>query len=207
MKKALTLCTYFALLLSPLPRAQSLYGTSPQQKESANWIFDENSNILKAIGDYLTTKNLEPLFQKGEITFNLDGFESNSGPENNAFPIGKISQNGKSYYAMFYVHKQETGEQAYYVKLLSLSTEKPPSIIFLQDILSSYKVLSAVDESLKFDYSNLLIEHLPPSKPPKVIYSKWTLFEGDKQAIFYVKSEADEKGETDFSVSKTPFKP
>lgn len=204
--RSFLLLALFALITSLSHGAHYLEGSPGQQKENSTWHLYESKSISTAIEKYLSTKNLEPLFKKEKINFYLEGFESHSGPRNCALPIGKISQQGKNYYAMFCVEKENTTKLGYKVNLVCISNELPPSIILLLDILAQIMAMSnAYGENI--DNSNILIEQLEFSKQPVMISSKWTLFQADKNSTYYVVAIADEKGETDFSVSKTPIRP
>lgn len=196
------------LAITPLfflsPEYNALHAETAVQEQTSGWFQQEASDINKAVNDYLQNVSLAPHIQKNGVKFTLEAFEANSGTDNLAFPIGKITDGTKSYYGMFIVGKQTGAQSPYKVQLLSLSTEQPPSVILLIDVLRQVVLLNEL-KGTKFDNAKLLIERLKTSDDKKTFYSKWTLFDGSTSASFYVTTTTDAKGETDFSVTETPF--
>lgn len=175
-----------------------------QASTNAAWYIDDHESILKAIFDYLPTVNFSPYVSKGNAEFKLEGFESSSGQNGLAFPIGKISQNEKQFYVMFIVKQDPTLVPPYAVRLFLLSNDLPPSVILVRDIINQISIIHQI-RGPKIDNPKLMIERLPNSNDSKTIYAKWILFDDQVSATYYVTTTPDAKGETDFSVSETPF--
>lgn len=180
-----------------------LNAATSETKEIPVWHLQETQNIIKTVGKFLEIAVLKPYIQPGKIEFNLEGFEKNSGPNNLAFPLVRIIQNSKTYLAMFLV-KKTPSEGIYDIRLLYLTNDCSPSLILFFDLMNQISVVNAIS-STKIDHPNVMIEKLSTINNNKTIISKWTLFDGTKQASYYVATTTDAKGETDFVVSEKPF--